>query len=129
MKILVPHYSLITPDQWPFKWFQPEELASKGDGSLLIDYDAIAMLDATREHLGKPMNINSAYRDPIHNARVGGAPRSMHKTGGAFDPSLRGHNKWELFEAAKYAGFTGFGFYNSFLHIDNGRRRSWGKWS
>lgn len=126
MAILYAHHSLVSKEHWPFQYFIPRELANKGDGSLLADMDAIARLDHLRELLGKPLIINSAYRDPLYNARVGGAPRSMHKQGKAFDVALRGHNKRQLIQLAKQAGFTGFGInYNTFLHIDTGRPRQW----
>lgn len=122
------HYSEIDLDVWPWKYFHPSELASNGDGSLLVNVDAIDRLEYMREIAGKPFYISSAYRDPIWNAKVGGAPMSSHKKGIAFDISLRNHDKNELYAAAKQAGFTGFGFYNTFLHVDTGRKRSWGKW-
>ena len=125
--MLYSHHSLIKKDDWPFLHFSPAELASKGDGSLLVNYPAIEMLERARIIAGKPFYINSAYRDPIHNAKVGGAPLSRHKEGDAFDISLVNHNKLELLEACKEAGFTGFGGYNSFLHVDTGRARKWGK--
>jgi uncharacterized protein YcbK (DUF882 family) len=90
--------------------------------------DALDTLTAAREIVGRPFRILSAYRDPIHNAKVGGAPLSRHKYGDAFDIALTGHDRDELLEACKTAGFRGFGFYNTFLHVDLGSRRSWGKW-
>ncbi|TAE34641.1 MAG: DUF882 domain-containing protein [Alphaproteobacteria bacterium] len=133
------HYSLIPTNGWQYRYFTPRELASKGDGSLLVNQDAISRLERMREIIGKPLIITSAYRDPIHNAKVGGAPMSMHRFGRAFDISLRtfhpidgrnvelNHNREQLYHAALTAGFTGFGFYATFLHIDTGRRRHWGK--
>lgn len=124
--MLYAHYTDIDPKDWPLKWFTPRELASKGNGSLLVNMDALSRLDAMRELIGRPMIINSAYRDPLYNARVGGAPMSMHKFGRAFDVSLRGHYKADLIRAAKQVGFTGFGVnYHTFLHIDTGRSRQW----
>jgi uncharacterized protein YcbK (DUF882 family) len=80
-----------------------------------------------REIVGKPMVILSAYRSPLHNARVGGAPLSQHRNGTAFDIALKGHDRHALLRAARAAGFTGFGFYSTFLHVDTGRKRTWGK--
>jgi len=54
---------------------------------------------------------------------VGGAPLSQHLRLAA-DISLVGHDKRALLLACRRAGFTSFGFYNTFLHIDLGRPRS-----
>jgi hypothetical protein len=42
-------------------------------------------LDRWRELYGAPRIINSAYRNPVHNAGVGGAPNSRHIWGDASD--------------------------------------------
>jgi len=57
---------------------------------------------------------------------VGGAPFSQHLKLAA-DISTLGHDRRKLLRACRNAGFTGFGFYNTFLHIDLGRPRNW--WS
>lgn len=123
--MLYSHYSEIKPENWPYRFFTPRELASRGDGSLLIDHDAIMRLDAMRETVGKPFIITSAYRDPLHNARVGGAPKSYHKRGKAFDILLSGHNPDQLKREAERAGFGGIALANSFIHVDTGPRRTW----
>ncbi len=125
--MLYSHYSEIKKKHWPYVYFLPAELACKGNGSLLVDHSAVSLLDALREKVGQPIFITSAYRSPLHNARVGGAPLSLHKFGRAFDISLNGHDRHLLADAAKSTGFTGFGYYNTFLHVDTGRARFWGK--
>jgi len=123
--VLFAHWSDVK--QWPYRYFTPRELASKGDGSLLVDHDAIARLDRMRDMIGKPFIITSAYRDPLHNARVGGAPQSYHKRGKAFDISLRGHNVDQMKRAAERVGFGGIAVSRrgSFIHVDTGTRRTW----
>lgn len=120
------HWSQVPDRLWRWPDFTPAEIASRGDGSILIAPAALDRLQALRDALGRPVIVTSAYRDPVHNARVGGAPLSRHKTGDAFDLALNGHSRPELLEAARAAGFTGFGFYASFLHIDCGPKRQWG---
>ena len=111
---------------WKWKDFEPAEIASKGDGSLLINIEAMNRLQRMRELLQHRLIILSAYRDPLHNARVGGAVNSMHKYGRAFDIALDGRDKEQLIMAAQQAGFTGFGLrYATFLHVDTGRARTW----
>lgn len=71
-----------------------------------------------------PLHILSGHRCALHNARVGGAPLSQHLKL-AVDINLCGLNLIELRGAAERNGFTGFGFYTTFLHIDLGRPRHW----
>jgi uncharacterized protein YcbK (DUF882 family) len=90
---------------------------------------ALDALQSARTALRRPVAVLSAYRSPIHNARVGGAPRSRHLFGDAFDIRRSGHNDRLLYDALVEAGFTGFGFYQTFIHADLGRPRQWGqKW-
>ncbi|WP_427450525.1 D-Ala-D-Ala carboxypeptidase family metallohydrolase [Litorimonas sp. WD9-15] len=83
-------------------------------------------LQLARYDVGKPFQILSAHRCALHNARVGGAPLSQHLKL-AVDIRASGHNRQDLLQACRKAGFTGFGFYTTFLHIDLGRPRQW--WS
>lgn len=123
------HYSKVPKKVWRWKNFTPKELASNGDGSLLINFKALDKLQKVRDLINKPLKINSAYRDPLYNAKIGGAPLSQHKYGTAFDISLKGHNKWQLLKICKEVGFKGFGFYNTFLHVDDRKKKAqWGKW-
>lgn len=126
MSIIYNHWSDIPKGLWRWRSFQPQEIASKGNGSIIVDENALDKLQAMRDLVGKPFRITSAYRDPFHNAKVGGSPLSMHKTGKAFDISLGGHDKQGLIAAAKSVGFTGLGVnYKTFLHVDTGRKRTW----
>jgi uncharacterized protein YcbK (DUF882 family) len=120
------HWKLIKKNHWPFKYFTPYELASNGNGSLLINYDAITKLELVRMLLDKPIIINSAYRDDLYNSLIGGSPLSYHTEGKAFDISLKNQNKDNLISICKEVGFTGLGVnYTNFLHIDTGYKRSW----
>ena len=52
------------------------------------------VLDPAREKYGKPIYINSGYRCPELNRKVGGAKRSYHLQGRAADLDTRcGENK------------------------------------
>lgn len=120
------HFLHIPHGLWRWKNFTPQEIACKGDGSIIVDFDALDRLQAMREDLGVPMTINSAYRSPKYNKRVGGAPKSVHMTGRAFDVAITEKLTREMIhKAAKKAGFKGFGDYNTFVHIDTGKARYW----
>ncbi|HEX8209680.1 MAG TPA: D-Ala-D-Ala carboxypeptidase family metallohydrolase [Longimicrobium sp.] len=47
--------------------------------------ETLAVLDAFRAQLGKPVSLLSTYRSPQYNAAVGGASKSMHKAFRAVD--------------------------------------------
>lgn len=119
------HWRDVRPDAWRWPNFKPSEIACKGDGSLLVDPEALDKLQEVRQRLGKPMRLNSAYRSPAHNKAIGGSPNSQHLQGKAFDVALNGITRTELLKAAKAAGFTGFGQYDTFMHIDTGPARTW----
>lgn len=77
----------------------------------------------------QPIRLNSAYRDPEYNRKVGGARNSQHTHGNAFDVSTRGwseEDKQSFVDAALSAGFNGIGVYKNSIHIDIGSRRAWG---
>lgn len=126
MRHYFPHYSAIPHGFWRWPNFTPKEIACKGDGSIMVDVNAMDALQKARLYAGVPLYINSGYRSPLHNARVGGAPLSRHKYGDAFDISLRGFEKEQLHRILLAAGFIGFGLrYQHFIHADTWRKRVW----
>jgi hypothetical protein len=94
-----------------------------------ISAPAQSAFTALSDAWGKPLKINSGYRDPAHNAKVGGAKGSQHVHGNAFDVDVSGYSEAErmaLIEKAKAAGFRGIGVYDNALHFDVGPERAWG---
>lgn len=90
---------------------------------------ALAAWDSLTRAYGSPLSINSAYRDPEHNKRVGGAKNSQHTHGNAFDvdvSQLSQDERIALIELARKNGFRGIGVYNNALHFDVGPDRAWG---
>ncbi len=123
------HHRDVPDSLWRWKNFSPAEIACRGTGQLKLHPEALDRLQALRDALGKPLIVRSAYRSPEHNRAVGGAPRSKHLDGAAFDIAMANHDP-EAFEAAARAvGFQGFGFYprSGFIHIDLGPARVWGE--
>ncbi|MCD9147861.1 D-Ala-D-Ala carboxypeptidase family metallohydrolase [Pseudophaeobacter flagellatus] len=124
------HYSLFPLDEWRWPNFSPLEMACRGSGALMVDFDAMDCLQALRDDLGKPIYLNSAYRSPEHNRRVGGAEQSQHLRARAYDINLRNHDPRQLEAAAQKAGFSSFGTYpkQNFLHIDTREQPArWGE--
>jgi len=120
--MIIEDYSNV--ESWSWRNFSPKELACPCCRELYVDEDAIDRLQYARDDIDKPIVINSAHRCGIHNARVGGAPLSRHKSI-AFDLRLKGHNKADLFQSLQNAGFTSFGLYQSFIHADTRPGRLW----
>ena len=99
-------------------------------------YDPSGMSDAATAAYGKltdtwgqPISVVSAYRDPDKNQAVGGAKGSQHLHGNAYDINTSDYSyedRLRLADAAKAAGFTGFGFYGNNMHLDVGPQRAWG---
>lgn len=84
-----------------------------------LDSKLVEMLDLARETSGVPFKITSGYRDPAHNAAVGGVPGSAHEKGLAVD--IRAPND-EYGKRVAYglgrAGFVRIGFYSKHIHVD-----------
>ena len=108
--------------RWPN--FHPKEFASPDNEQLYWWPEFFDKMQAARTALGRPLKVNSAHRSFWHNISVGGAPNSQHKRL-AVDISLRGHDRFKLLTAFKAVGFKGFGYYQTFLHVDLGRKRFW----
>ncbi|MDP9195224.1 MAG: D-Ala-D-Ala carboxypeptidase family metallohydrolase [Pseudomonadota bacterium] len=118
MESFYAHWSQVPAAEWRWPNFTPKEIACRGTGAITIVPEALDKLQALRDTIGKPLIINSAYRSPSHNAKVGGSPQSKHLLGIAFDISLKGHDRYRLTHAAEEVGFMGIGQYPSFVHLD-----------
>ena len=109
---------------WRWPDFSPAEMACRHCGE---GYHWPRFMDAlqdARTRVGRPFRILSAHRCGLHNARVGGAPRSQHLRL-AVDIALHGHDRHGLQSALSRAGFSGFGLYKTFIHADLGPARLW----
>lgn len=118
------HYTKVQGWFWPN--FTPKEIACKGDGMIVIDRPSMDALQRLRTLIGKPLIINSAYRSPNYNKKIGGAPKSQHLLGKAFDIRLTTEvTREKIHQFAPAAGFNGIGDYNTFVHVDTGPQRYW----
>jgi hypothetical protein len=123
------HFRDVPNNLWRWPNFSPAEIACRGTGQLKLVPEALDKLQALRDLLGKPLIIRSAYRSPEHNRAVGGATRSKHMDGAAFDIAMSNHDPVAFEAAAREVGFLGFGFYprSGFIHVDLGPARQWGE--
>lgn len=86
---------------------------------------AQAMQDLSGKYNGgKAMKINSWYRDPASNRRVGGASKSRHLQGDAVDFYHPDMSRIHRELAASWNGGVAIKP-GSFVHIDTGSKRRW----
>jgi hypothetical protein len=119
------HHSIIKPNsvEWPWPNFPPSEIASNGDGTVILtpeSRDAMDKLQSLRDKLGHPLMVISGHRDADYNRQIGGAKFSKHVLGIAFDIRCGNVDPAVLISAARKVGFTSFGTYpkQGFVHID-----------
>lgn len=100
--------------------FKLKEFKCKdGSDEVLLDSSFVReKLQAIRDHFGKPVLINSAYRTESYNKKVGGAKNSYHMKGMAFDIRISGVDLDTICKYAQSIGVLGIIRYNTFVHID-----------
>lgn len=87
--------------------FHFRDFASKGDGWIRTHRDLVRGLERLRRIVG-PIGVRSGYRDPRHNASVGGKTQSQHLFGNAIDPIFR--REVSVAEARRVGAFSGIGY-------------------
>lgn len=111
--------------------FNRDEFACKcGCGFDTVDAELVTVLEDLRARLrGKPIKINSACRCVRHNAKVGGAENSVHRTGKAADIVVKGFDADTVADCLEelYPDRYGIGRYPSFVHIDVRKEKA--RWS
>lgn len=122
--MIYSHWSHAPWDKSRWPNFHPSEFACTRTGEYYHWPEFLDRLQVARTAVGRPFHINSGHRSYYHNWLVGGAPASEHLRL-AVDISLEGHDKHEIKAVLREAGFKGFGYYNSFIHVDLGRSRFW----
>lgn len=112
------------------KEFESKDGAKMPDNILVNVAKLACNLQRLRDAIGKPILINSGYRSPSHNAKVGGSPNSQHLLGKAADIRVIGMNTGELaLEINKLitAGEMmqgGLGIYDTFVHYDIRKKKA-----
>tara|TARA_R110000823_G_scaffold307046_1_gene429609 strand:- start:188 stop:583 length:396 start_codon:yes stop_codon:yes gene_type:complete len=89
-------------------------------------------LQVLRDEIKQPIHINSSYRHPAYNKKIGGAKFSQHLTASASDITARDITPKKLSktilklikQGKMYEG--GIGLYNGFVHYDiRGTKSRW----
>lgn len=86
-----------------------------------MDKDFLVWLDDLREAYGKPIKINSSYRDPNHNEAVGGVRKSAHTEipCKSVDIHISGsRDRLALITHAIGMGCVRIGIGETFVHLD-----------
>ena len=119
----------------PNSFYMPDEVF-KGRPGAYVDARALTMANELgrrfEELTGRRVEMNSGFRDPGTNDRVGGAKQSRHMHGDAFDFNIKDlpdEEKTAFLSLARQVGFQGIGFYEGgpgHIHLDIGKARSWG---
>ena len=114
--------------------FKASEFRCKGKDccdEFKIDEALVEWLQKIRDHFGKSVTVNSGYRCPIHNPKVGGSPSSHHMRGQAADIWISGVAPRKIAEYAEQIGVKRIGLYETekdgyFVHIGSDtRKRFW----
>ena len=89
-------------------------------------------LQTLRDYIGKPIQVNSAWRSEEYNASIGGVKNSQHIMGRAADIVIKGMTPIEVSKVIERLISNGdmlqggLGIYSSFVHYDiRGERRRW----
>ena len=109
------------------KNFTVKEFAcSDGTDTVFISLALVNLLQKIRDHFGKAVIINSAYRTEAHNKSIGGATYSQHKYGLAADIHIDGVTPKEIaaYVETLMPSSGGIGIYKSFVHVDVRRVKS-----
>ena len=115
------YYKSLDGDKYISKNFQVKEFACRdGSDTIPIDMELVEVLQEARNYFGAPITINSAYRTPAYNKKVGGVSASQHIRGTAADITVKGvaPDKIYAYLAGRYPGKYGIGRYQTFTHID-----------
>jgi len=89
-----------------------------GSDKILIDTDLVVILQKIRDKFKKRININSGYRTPTYNAKIGGATNSYHTRGSAADISVSNTLPQKVAEYCESIGVKGIGCGANYIHVD-----------
>jgi Peptidase M15 len=129
MKILLPNNGLVEVDSFivkggHFTWNEATKGGTRIPRSEVIVERIIAIAEAmeeVRERLGnRAITVNSWYRTPEVNSRIGGASNSRHMIGDAIDFTVEDCHPFDVHAKLDdwWGERGGLGKYNSFTHID-----------
>lgn len=104
--------------------FKLSEMACKdGSDKVLYSTELMAKLEELRAYGGFTVSINSGYRTPAYNKKIGGASRSQHRFGTAADIVVKKNgavvNAKKVCCLCQSLGFKGIGYISAnAIHVD-----------
>lgn len=85
-----------------------------------MEYGFVRALSRARVIADVPFKINSGYRTPEHNKKVGGKNTSSHLKGVAADIHCNNDKtRSKIIRALVDAGFRRIGIARTFIHVDS----------
>lgn len=115
-----------------FTWAEATKNGTRIPVNKEVVYGILRVADAmqdVRAYLGdRKITVNSWYRDPVTNRRVGGASRSRHLVGDAVDFTVEGISPYEVNRQLEswWGSRGGLASASSFTHIDvRGYKARW----
>lgn len=108
------------------KHFRAREFQTGNCKIVIVSKYLLKILDRLREKIGEPVYINSGYRTPEHNKKVGGTTLSYHQFGMAADIRADKHTPKQLYEILDeiMEGWGGLEEHETFVHVDT-RTKKW----
>lgn len=108
------------------KHFRAREFQSGNCKIVIVSNTLLRVLDSLRDKIGEPIYINSGYRTPNHNKKVGGSTLSYHMYGMAADIRADRHTPKQLYTILDewLEGWGGLQEHETFLHVDV-RSKEW----
>jgi len=89
-----------------------------GHDAFLIDSLLVGKLQEVRTEINQPIKINSGFRCPAHNTKVGGKTTSSHLAGKAVDIAVPGSPyRYEVLRIL-LTKFNRLGIGANFIHVD-----------
>lgn len=103
--------------------FTEDEFRCKHTGRIDMTPEFMDALQALRTEYGKPIPVNSGYRDPTHPEEAKKSTPGQHSHGLAVDISCWSDEAYEIVGLAYKHGFTGIGVSQKqgkgrFVHLD-----------
>lgn len=90
-----------------------------------MDEEFLEMIDFARQISDTSYRINSGYRTPAHNKKVGGKTGSSHTKYCAADiHAADSVKRFKVLKGLIKAGFTRIGIGKTFIHVDSDKDKS-----